>query len=656
MKRKLFLTTLLFFICFVPRAHAQSTLPLERVEDIPLPGGASRFDYQSMDSEGGRLYIAHLGANRLVVFDTRNRRVISEIGDLASVHGVVAVPELHRVFATATGTNELAVIGDEDLRVLARMPAGDYPNGLAYDAADAKVYVSNNRGGQEPVVDARTNRALPAVQLGGGAGNTQYDAESKHVFVTVHRVNDLAEIDPRVDRVIARHHLAGVENCHSLLIDSAHRLAFVSCGGSAPKLVLFDLAAKKQVGLYPIGTSPDVLAFDQGLGLLYVSSESGVVSVFDEEGGVLKKVGEAFLAPNAHSVAVDQKTHLVYFPLENLNGRPVLRIMRPAGVVPSEKAATQDRDAEPLRLVKRIPLQGVKGRIDHMAVDVRGQRLFVCALGNNTLEVIDLKKGERVRSVGGLHEPQGVRYLPDADAIVVADRADGVTTFFDGTSYAPLKTVRFSGDADNVRYDAAHKQVYVGYGEGALGVLSEKGERLFDVPLGGHPESFQLDQAAGRVYVNVPTRHVIAVVDPSKRAATASWPLAESNNYPMALDEAHHRLFVVTRRPPRLLVYNTETGKQVTTLAAGIDSDDVFYDGDRGRIYASFGEGLLVVYERADGDRYEVLSKIQTAPGARTSFFSPELGQLYVAVPHRTNPTAEILVYQVAPWTRFDAR
>src|SRR5205085_878229 len=247
---------------------------------------------------------------------------------------------------------------------------------------------------------------------------------------------------------------------------------------------------------------------------------------------------------------------------------------------------------------------------DHMAVDVRGQRLFVCALGNNTLEVVDLKKGERVRSVGGLREPQGVRYLPESNTIVVANRADGVTTFFDGTSYTPVKTVRFSGDADNVRYDAAHKQVYVGYGEGSLGVLSEKGERLFDIPLGGHPESFQLDSAAGRVYVNVPTRHKIAVVDLSKRAVTANWPLAESNNYPMTLDEARHRLFVVTRRRPRLVVYNTETGKQVATLAAGIDSDDVFYDAERGRIYASFGEGVVMVYERKDGDHYEVVSKI----------------------------------------------
>lgn len=644
MKCNVLVMVLFLFTCFAQKALAQGRLPLEWVADIPLPGGASRFDYQSVDSVGGRLYVAHLGDNRLTVFDTRNRRVISEVAGLASVHGVIAVPELHRVYATATGTNELAVIDDETLRILARVPAGDYPNGLAYDTKDARIYVSNNRGGTEPVIDARTNKSLPAVQIGGGAGNTQYDPVSGHIFVTIHRVNDLAEIDPTLDQVIARYRLTGVASCHSLAIDSTNRLAFVSCGGTAPRLVVFDLKAKRQRGLYSIGAHPDVLAFDQDLGRLYVSSESGVVSVFDEENGEVKKVGESYLAPGAHSVAVDQKTHLVYFPLENLHGKPMLRIMKP-----SHGLKTQHATAGQLRLIKRIPLPGVQGRIDHMAVDPGGQRLLVAALGNNTLEVIDLKKGERVRSVSGLHEPQGVRYLPESNVVVVANRADGVTTFFDGDSWARVAAVRFSGDADNIRYDAVNKHVYVGYGEGALGVLSDKGERLFDIPLGGHPESFQLDLTNGKIYVNVPTQHQIAVVDLSKRAVTRTWPLTKGDNYPMALDEAHHRLFVVTRRPPLLLVYNTETGKLVATLPAGKDSDDIFYDAARQRIYASFGEGTVRVYEQTGADRYKVVARILTAAGARTALFSPELGQLYVAVPHRANPSAEIRVYQAEP-------
>jgi len=633
---------MLLWACWPAHVSAQRALPLEKVVDIPLPGSATRFDYQNLDGESRRLYIAHLGANRLTVFDTKERRVVSEVDGLANVHGVIAVPELHRIYATATGTNELAVIDDETLRILFRVPAGDYPNGLAYDPKDSKIYISNNKGGKESVIDAKTNKALPPVQIGGGGGNTQYDPESSHIFVTIHVVNDLVEIDPRVDRVVGRYHLTGVESCHSLLIDSTHGLAFVSCGGPAPKLVSFDLKAKKQTGLYPIGARPDVLAFDGDLGRLYVSSESGTVSVFDEEDGKLKKVGEAYLAPDAHSVAVDQKTHLVYFPLENLNGRPLLRIMKPSDILRKQHTSSQ-----PLRLIKTIPLPGVQGRIDHLAVDVAGQRLFVCALGNNTLEVIDLKSGERIRSVSGLREPQGVRYLPESNTIVVANRADGIVTFFDGTTYAPVKTVRFSGDADNVRYDAANKRVYVGYGEGSLGVLSDSGERLGDIPLGAHPESFQLDSTAGRIYVNVPTRHEIAVADVSNLKVIARWPVSvASSNYPMALDEADHRLFVMTRRPPHLLVYDTETGKLVANINADGDSDDVFYDAQRRRVYASFGEGSVIVYGLASEDRYQVVARIPTVVGARTAFFSPELGQLFVAVPHRTNPTAEIRIFQ----------
>jgi DNA-binding beta-propeller fold protein YncE len=316
-----------------------------------------------------------------------------------------------------------------------------------------------------------------------------------------------------------------------------------------------------------------------------------------------------------------------------------------SGLTPGKAADTQSV-AEPLRLVKTISLPGVQGRIDHLAADASGQRLFVCALGNNTLEVVDIKKGERVQSLAGFNEPQGVRYVPEPNLVVVANGGDGVVTFLDGASLKPIKTIRFSGDADNVRYDAKHGRIYVGYGAGALGVLDVKGERVGDIPLGGHPESFQLD-SAGKIFVNIPTRHEIAVVDVNKRKVVARWPVSvASNNYPMTLDEAHHRLFVMTRRPPHLLVYDTETGKLVSTLPADGDSDDLFYDGAHGRIYASFGEGSVLVYRQLDADHYQVAARTATAAGARTALYSPELGQFFVAVPHRGNLSAEIRVYQ----------
>jgi DNA-binding beta-propeller fold protein YncE len=300
-----------------------------------------------------------------------------------------------------------------------------------------------------------------------------------------------------------------------------------------------------------------------------------------------------------------------------------------------------------LRLVRTIPLPNVEGRIDHLDVDVKGQRLFVAALGNNTVEVLDLQKGARLQSLRGFNEPQGIRYLPESNLLVVANGGDGAIGFWDAASFKQTKTARFGGDADNVRYDAAHHRIYVGYGDGALAVLGEKGERLGDIPLGGHPESFQLDPASARAYVNVPARQEVAVVDLDKMAVLARWSVqVASANYPMALDGEHHRLFVMTRKPAHLLVYDTEAGRLIATLKAGADSDDVFYDAARRRIYASFGDGTVMVYEQQDADRYQVVATLATAPGARTSFFSPDLGQLFVAIPHRGSPTAEIRVYQ----------
>ena len=306
-------------------------LPLRTLRDVPLSGGATRFDYQSLDPNSGRLYIAHLGDGVLTVFDVSKETVVGDVKDLPRVHGVIAVPELHRIYASATGANELAVIDDSTLQILARVPAGDYPDGIAYATKANKLYVSDLHGKTDTVIDANTNQRLATIALGGGAGNTQYDSASEHIFVTVHGQNQLAEIEPTKDQLIARYPIAGCSEPHGLLIDSEHRLAFVACEENS-KLAVFDLAAKKMTALHSVGADPDVLAFDKGLGRLYVAAESGIITIFDERGRNLEKVGQGFFAPNAHSVAVDSHTHRVYFPLQNVGGKPVLRI-----AVPSDK-------------------------------------------------------------------------------------------------------------------------------------------------------------------------------------------------------------------------------------------------------------------------------------------------------------------------------
>ena len=303
----------------------------------------------------------------------------------------------------------------------------------------------------------------------------------------------------------------------------------------------------------------------------------------------------------------------------------------------------------PLKLSQTIPLPGVDGRIDHMSVDVKGQRLFVAALGNNTMEVVDLVQSKRIRSITGLKEPQGVAYLSDLDQIIVANGGDGTVLTFDGKSFAMISSLMLGDDADNVRYDSMAGRIVVGYGDGALGFIDSKAHKIISsIKFSGHPESFQLEKSRPRIYVNVPNANHIAVVDSRKQAVITTWPVGQFRaNFPMALDEADHRLFVGTRNPARLVVIDTESGKQIGALIIASDTDDVFFDQENRRIYVSTGEGYMHAFSQTDADHYHQTAKIPIGSGARTSLFVPELRKLYVAVPHRGSQECAIRVYDV---------
>jgi YVTN family beta-propeller protein len=302
--------------------------------------------------------------------------------------------------------------------------------------------------------------------------------------------------------------------------------------------------------------------------------------------------------------------------------------------------------AQLLRLERTVELPDVQGRIDHMSIDLKGQRLFVSALGNNTVEVIDIKTGKRVKTITGLAEPQGVLYVPAKDRLYVANGKDGSVRIFDGTSYAMLKRIDFGDDADNLRYDAGRQRTFVGYGGGGLGEIDDEGGKAAQIKLEAHPESFQLEKNGPLIYVNLPSSRKVAVVDREKHAVTTSWGTGMAlANYPMALDEKDHRLLVVARFPARLLVFDTSNGKIVQKLPAVGDCDDVFYDQARKRIYASGGEGAISVFEQQDPDHYKESARITTVKGARTSFFSPDLDRLFLAVRRHGSQPAAIEVF-----------
>ena len=301
---------------------------LEQVADVPLPGRAVRFDYQSLDAEHGRLYIAHMNADQLVVFDTAGRQVVANLDGFKRVHGVLAVPEIDRVYASVTGEHQVAAVDMKTLKTVAMTGPINYPDGLAYAPGTKRVFVSDEHGDADAVVDCASGKLLATIKLSGGAGNTVYDSGSGHILVAVHGANELDAIDPASMKIIAHYPMPGIKNPHGVALDVAGRLGFVA-GEENHSLAVVDLDSGKVLSSYQVGEDPDVLAFDPGLKRLYVSAESGTVSVFQEEGRGLKALGQFFM-PHAHTVSVDPKTHLVYFPLEDIGGRPLLRIMAPA--------------------------------------------------------------------------------------------------------------------------------------------------------------------------------------------------------------------------------------------------------------------------------------------------------------------------------------
>lgn len=301
--------------------------PLRMIKDLPLPGPANRFDYQSVDPAAGRLYLSHMNAGRLVVVDLNTWKLVGEVGDLPRATGVLAVPAQHAIFVSSAGTHEVAIVDDHSLTVTTRVQGVRFPDGLAYAPETQKVFVSDEAGDAELVIDTRTRTRRSTIALGGEAGNTQYDSVSHCILVAVQTRNELVAIDPVREAIVARYALPGSDHPHGFVLDVPGRLAFVSSEESAT-LQVVDLRTMQVIGRHAVGSGPDVLAWDAAWRRLYVASEGGVLSTFIAEGRTLRSLGE-YRAPRAHTVSVDPRTHQVFLALENVAGRPVLRVMIP---------------------------------------------------------------------------------------------------------------------------------------------------------------------------------------------------------------------------------------------------------------------------------------------------------------------------------------
>ena len=306
-------------------------LPLRRAGDVRLPGRSNRFDYQSVDAAGRRLYVAHLGDSTLDVIDLDTLTVAATVPDIADVHGVLAAPELGRVFASATGSSELVTIDASTNHVVGRTPTGDFPDGVAYDPRDGLALVSNKNAGSVTIVDGLSEQAVRTVHLGREVGNVAYDPSTGLAYAAVRPPDQIVAFDPPTATVTDRIRLNHCRGAHGLYLQPQTQRAFVACEDNA-KVVAVDLRQRRQRAAASVGVNPDVLAYDPGLGRLYVAAESGVVTVLSPTGSRIQQLGQAHLGDGAHSVAVDPETHLVFFPLERDPSKPGLRVMKPIGI------------------------------------------------------------------------------------------------------------------------------------------------------------------------------------------------------------------------------------------------------------------------------------------------------------------------------------
>jgi len=327
--------------------------------------------------------------------------------------------------------------------------------------------------------------------------------------------------------------------------------------------------------------------------------------------------------------------------------RKIVAMLSSSVMLAGFTVSAQSADNGPLQLEARILLGDVRGRIDHMAVDLKRQRLFVAELGNDSVGVVDLAARSTVRTITGLNEPQGVGYEPSTDTLYVANARDGSVKLFEGDTYTAVGQIELGSDADNVRIDAAAKRVVVGYGDGGLAVVDPSSRsKVENVPLKAHPESFQLEPESDRIFVNLPGAHAVAVVDGKSGKQLANWPLSKGGNFAMTVDRDRKRILVVFRSPPELAVFSMVDGKPVANVETCGDVDDLFVDAKRGRAYVSCGAGHVDVFETRD-TVYQRMARIPTATGARTSLFVPEMDRLLVAV--RAGPAGPAAIWVFKP-------
>jgi len=626
---------------------------------FPITGNGG-WDFITIDSAARRLYISH--GTQVDVLDADTGKPVGVVGDTPGVHGIAIASSLERGFTTNGKENKVSVFNTRTLALIKKIDVGEKPDSIYFDSASQRVFTGNHGSHNITVIDAESAAVVGTIDV---KGDSEGFATGNHgtVFVDLEDKSEVVEFNTKTLELLHRFPVQGGEAPTGMPIDSEHDRLFIGCHNKV--LVVMNATNGQTIATLPIGAGVDAAGFDKQAGLIFASNGDGTLNVIHEKTpDQYEAVETVTTQKGAKTMAFDRQTKKIFLPVAEVEVTPAsdpsqkpVRTVKEGTFAVLVVAKQQEQSTEqtpPLKSAGTFALStDIKGMFDHLGIDTANSRLFVNAEMAHEIVVLDLNTGKPIHEIKNVLVPHSVLFRADVNRIYVTDGGEGTLDIFDGTTYALQQKINLEKDADSIGYDPSRKLLYVVSGGRDAGntfsllsvIDTTLNKKIADIKVNGDTlEAMSLDLFRPRLYLNNPAKSEIEVIDRWSNRTVAAWPVTMGKrNVAMALDEAHQRLFAGCRNGA-VVVFDSNTGKELQSFPITAGVDDLTYDAASKRLYAT-GSGIVEVIGQDDADHYKSLGKIEAGSQARTALLAPELNRYYVAVPQSGSTSASIAVF-----------
>jgi len=626
---------------------------------FPVAGNGG-WDFITVDSTARRLYVSH--GTQVDVLDADTGKPIGVIADTPGVHGIAIASSLERGFTTNGKENKVSVFNTRTLALIKKIDVGEKPDSIYFDSASQRIFTGNHGSHNITVIDAESATVVGTIDVKGD-GEGLVTGNHGTIFVDLEDKSEVVEFDPKSLEVLHRFPIQGGEAPTGMAIDREHDRLFIGCHNKV--LVVMNATNGQTVATLPVGAGVDAAGFDKQAGLIFASNGDGTLNVIHEKSpDQYEAVQTVTTQKGAKTMAFDRQTKRIFLPVAEVEVTPAsdpsqkpVRTVKDGTFAVLVLATPLDQSAEqtqPLKAAGSFTLSSdIKGPFDHFGIDLKNNRLFGTAEMSQEVLVLDLNTGKVIHEIKNLLKPHSVFYRTDLNRIYVTDGGEGSLDIFDGTTYALQQKITLEKDADSIGYDPSRKLLYVVSGGKDAGkkfsllsvIDTTTNKKVTDIQIDGDTlEAMSLDLFRPRLYLNNPAKNEIDVIDRWNNKAIATWPVTlGKRNVAMALDEAHQRLFAGCRNG-QVVVFDSNTGKELQSFPITAGVDDLTYDAASKRLYAT-GNGFVDVIGQDDADHYKSLGRIEAGAQARTALLAPDLDRYYVAVPQSGSTNASIAVF-----------